>query len=314
MKKTLAIAVNTFKEAVRNRILYILLVFALLILASSGIVGELTISARDRVIKDLGIASINFFGLLIAIFVGIGLVYNEVDKKTIYTIVTKPIDRHQFLIGKYLGLLLTIYVNVLIMTFFFLAVVHYQNYTKDDVITSALWKMGPKGEWLTPGFTGYVFYYIKSIIFSIGKAIATFSLLYHPEITRNVLKVVFYGCFELAIITGFAILYSSFSTPTLSALLTVLTFVVGRLNADILVFADRIKSRGLTTLAAKLKYDFAWLAAHVTPNLWLFNKRRSLAEGAALIKIEPQAIIYGIMYTAAILCLAVIIFRRRNFK
>ncbi|HRR31918.1 MAG TPA: ABC transporter permease subunit, partial [Candidatus Sumerlaeia bacterium] len=117
MSKIWAIAFNTFKEAVRNRILYILLVFALLIMASSGIVGELTISARERIITDLGITSINFFGLLIAIFVGIGLVYNELDKKTIYTIVTKPIDRHQFLIGKYLGLLLTIYINILIMVF-----------------------------------------------------------------------------------------------------------------------------------------------------------------------------------------------------
>jgi len=81
MSKTLAIALNTFKEAVRNRILYILLIFALIIMGSSGIISDLSIAAEDKIIKDLGVASINFFGLLIAIFVGIGLVYNEIDKK-----------------------------------------------------------------------------------------------------------------------------------------------------------------------------------------------------------------------------------------
>jgi len=314
MKKTLAIAVNTFKEAVRNRILYILLVFALIIMASSGIVGELTISARDRIIKDLGIASINFFGLLIAIFVGIGLVYNELDKKTIYTIVTKPIDRHQFLIGKYMGLLLTIYINVLIMSFFFLAVIYYQSYMESDTITKALWKVGPQGSWVPPSGMEYLMYYLKSIAMSVLKSLATFTGLYSPEVSRNILKVIFYGCLELGIITGFAILYSSFSTPTLSAIFTVLSFIIGRMNADIIIFADRIKSKGLLTQGARIKYGFSWLAAHVTPNLWLFNKRNAIMEDAEVLKLDGYAICYFVLYTSAILFLAVHIFRRRNFK
>jgi len=312
--KILAIAVNTFKEAVRNRILYILLVFALLIMASSGIVGELTISARDRIIKDLGIASMNIFGLLIAIFVGIGLVYNELDKKTIYTIVTKPIDRHQFLIGKYLGLLLTIYVNVLIMTFFFLAVIHYQTYMDSDLMTKELWRAGADGQWIPPNLFSYALYYIKAIFMSAVKALGNLTLLYHPEVTKNILIIVFFGCLELAIITAFAILYSSFSTPTLSALLTVMTFVIGRLNADIILFADRIKGKGLATMGAKMKYGFAWLAAHVTPNLWLFNKRNAVSEDAEIIGMDFYAVLYFALYTSAVLFLAAQIFRRRNFK
>ncbi|MFH0793744.1 MAG: ABC transporter permease subunit, partial [bacterium] len=107
MSKVYAIALNTFKEAVRNRILYILLIFALVLMGSSGVISDLSIAEPEKIVKDLGLAGINFFGLLIAIFIGIGLVYNELDKKTIYTIVSKPIDRHQFLLGKYFGLLLT---------------------------------------------------------------------------------------------------------------------------------------------------------------------------------------------------------------
>jgi ABC-type transport system involved in multi-copper enzyme maturation permease subunit len=314
MYKTLAIALNTFKEAVRNRILYILLIFALIIMASSGILGELTISARDRIIKDLGIASINLFGILIAIFVGIGLVYNELDKKTIYTIVTKPIDRHQFLVGKYLGLLLTIYVNMLIMTFFFLAVIHYQSYMESETMVKALWQQNAQGGYIQPGLLDYVSYYLKSIFMSGFKSLATFTLLYNPDITRNILKIVFYGCLELGIITGFAILYSSFSTPTLSAIFTVLTFAIGRLNADIIIFADRMKEKGLLTMGAKIRYNFSWLAAHITPNLWLFDKRNAVAEDAPLLRMEPYPVLYFLFYTGAVLYLAVTIFRRRNFK
>jgi hypothetical protein len=314
MKKTFAIALNTFKEAVRNRILYILLVFALLIMASSGIVGELTISARDRIIKDLGIASINFFGLLIAIFVGIGLVYNEMDKRTIYTIVTKPIDRHQFLIGKYLGLLLTIYVNVVIMTLFFLAVIHYQSYMDFSAMTKALWKQAPDGHWISPTGFNFAFYYVKAIVMSFVKALSSFTLVYNPDITQNLLKIIFYGCLELGIITSFAILYSSFTTPFLSAFFTILTFVIGRLNADIIIFADKIKEKGLVTFGAQTKYAFSWFAAHVTPNLWLFDKRNVISEDIVVLKMDPYAIGYAVLYTCAVLFLAIHIFRKRNFK
>lgn len=312
MTKIMAIAFNTFKEAVRNRILYILLVFALLILAGSGIIGELTISARERIIKDLGLASINFFGLLIAVFVGIGLVYNELDKKTIYTIVTKPIDRYQFLIGKYLGLLLTIYVIILVMMFFFLGVIHYQNYTDDEIMTKALWQKGSGGEWINPTALDFIGYYVKSVFMSGVKAIGNIFLVYQSEVTRNIIPIILYGCLEMAIITSFAILYSSFSTPTLSALLTIMTFVIGRLNADIMVFAERLVRKGLETGGDKFNYYAAKIAALVTPNLWLFNKRTQVE--AEVIGFDIYAVAYAVFYTAAVLFLAITIFRKRNFK
>ena len=127
MLKIKAIMINTFREAVRDRILYNLLIFALLIIGGSILLGTMTIGEQQKIIKDMGLASISIFGTLIAVFVGIGLVYKEIERKTIYNIISKPVHRYQFFIGKYLGLILTLLVNVLIMTGGFLAIVYFMD-------------------------------------------------------------------------------------------------------------------------------------------------------------------------------------------
>lgn len=312
MAKIWAIAHNTFKEAVRNRILYILLIFALLILGSSGIISDLTIAEKERIIRDLGLASISFFGLLIAVFVGIGLVYNEMDKKTIYTIISKPIDRYQFLLGKFFGLLLTIYVIEIFMCYFFLFVLYMQSYTADEVLEKVMWT-NVDGNWIKSSMLTVVLYLIKSFILSLVKAFGSLILVYNNPIVANIVPVVFYTCLELAIITAFAILYSTITTPTLSALLTVLTFVVGRLNEDIMRYTWRLQEKGaLTTLSGKLKYGFAYISAHLSPNLELFNKRLAAITGT--VGLDMLAIVYGVTYTAGIIILAIIIFKHRNIK
>jgi len=116
MKKIIAIAVNTFRESIRDRIYYSLLVFALLMLGFSMVLGSLTLGDPVKIIKDFGLGAISLFGTLIAIFVGIGLVYKEMEKKTIYVILAKPVDRGQFLLGKYLGLSLTLIIEVAVMS------------------------------------------------------------------------------------------------------------------------------------------------------------------------------------------------------
>lgn len=313
MQKVLAIARNTFKEAVRNRVLYILLIFALLIMASSGVISDLTIAAQDKIIKDLGLASINFFGLLIAVFVGIGLVYNEMDKKTIYTIISKPIDRYQFILGKYGGLLLTIYVITLIMTLFFLFVIYFQDLVSADAVVAAIGQT-VDGFYQEPTFGQYALYLVQSFFVSIGRTLGTLFQLYHSPLTENILAVVGYSCLELAIITAFAILYSTVSSPTLSAIFTVLTFIIGRMNEDIIRYAWRLKEKGLTAaLSGQLKYWFAVAAAHISPNLELFNKRAEAIYKKA-VGWDGLAVYYGVVYSAMIILLAIIVFRRRNFK
>jgi ABC-type transport system involved in multi-copper enzyme maturation permease subunit len=121
--KIWAIALNTFKEAIRDRILYLLFFFAAVALAFSRLLAVLTVGDRVKIIKDVGLASISVFGVLMAILIGTGLVYKEIDKKTITTHLAKPIQRWQFLLGKFFGLVLTLFLMILAMAFIFLVIV-----------------------------------------------------------------------------------------------------------------------------------------------------------------------------------------------
>lgn len=310
MLKIWAIARTTFKEAIRNRILYILLVFALLLIASSGIISDLSIAAHDRIIKDLGVFGISAFGLLIAVFVGISLIYNEMDKKTIYTIISKPINRNHYILGKFLGLLLTIYVIMIFMTFFFMAVVYFFEYMSDENLNKVMWAQNAEGEWVNAGAGAYLMYIVKSILGSAIKSIGTLLLVYHSEATANIMAVVSYSALELAIVTAFAILYSTFTTPTLSAIFTVLTFIIGRMNEDIVRYSLHVFEKE----GASLKYQLANAAALVSPNFGVFNKTTDLIYSTGPIGFDTTAVAYGLLYMTGILVLAMTIFRKRNLK
>jgi ABC-type transport system involved in multi-copper enzyme maturation permease subunit len=117
-----AIALNTFREAVRDRVLYNLVVFVLLLVASAPLFGAISIDIEHLVLVNVGLSSISLFGVIIAIFIGIGLVAKEIEKRTLYTILSRPVRRWEFIVGKYFGLLMTLVVNAALMTFgFYLA-------------------------------------------------------------------------------------------------------------------------------------------------------------------------------------------------
>src|SRR4029077_5323184 len=131
------VAVNVFKESVRDKVLYNLVVFAVLLISISYLLGQLTAGQDLKIIKDLGLSSISIFGLLIAIFIGIGLVWKEVEKRSIYALLSKPMRRQEFLLGKYCGLVLTLLINVAVMTLAFYAVLAYmQAETPDNIRAS----------------------------------------------------------------------------------------------------------------------------------------------------------------------------------
>ncbi|MBI3829215.1 MAG: ABC transporter permease [Planctomycetes bacterium] len=112
----LIIALNTFREAVRDKILYVLTLFALLLILVSRGVGWVSYGGELKITTDMGLLAIWLFGAFVAIFIGTGMIYKEIDKRTLYTILSKPIDRWQFVLGKYAGLLLTIYVNLALLS------------------------------------------------------------------------------------------------------------------------------------------------------------------------------------------------------
>jgi len=126
--KIRAIALNTFKEAIRDRILYLLLFFAAVCLLMSRVLSLLTVGDPLKIIRDVGLSAISLFGMLMAILIGTGLVYKEIDKRTIYTLLSKPIHRFQFILGKYLGLVFTLFIMIALMGIIFLAVIYFYSF------------------------------------------------------------------------------------------------------------------------------------------------------------------------------------------
>ena len=115
MKNVLTVAANTFREAVRDRVLYNLVFFALLIMAAAIFVGQISIGIEESIIVSLGLSAISVIGLFIAVFIGVGLVAKEMDKRTLYALLAKPVKRWQFLMGKFFGLVMTLAVNTAAM-------------------------------------------------------------------------------------------------------------------------------------------------------------------------------------------------------
>ena len=253
--KIIALTINTFREAIRDKVLYSLIFFAVLMIGLSVILDNLTIGEPTKIIKDFGLASIEIFGVLIAIFVGIGLVYKEMERKTIYNILSKPIHRYQFIIGKYLGLTLTLLVEVLTMS------------------------------------------------------IALFCILYFYEgkIAVALLPAIGMIFITLMIITAFALLFSSFSTPILSGLFTLSFFLIGHLTPDLLELGKKADSQSLHYLTKALYY--------IIPNLEYFNLKGQVVHQVALEKgYLFFALLYGLLYIAIILLISMVVFQNRDIK
>ncbi len=116
------IAVNTAREAIRNKLLYTFLFFALAMMLFGVVLATISYVERERMMQDFAFASIRLFSVAIAIFVGVGLIHKDIDRRTVYTILSKPLSRAEFLIGKFTGLILIIWLQVAIMALFFAGV------------------------------------------------------------------------------------------------------------------------------------------------------------------------------------------------
>ncbi|MFZ1805334.1 MAG: ABC transporter permease subunit [Nitrospira sp.] len=252
--RILSIAINTFRENLREKLLYTLLFFALLMIGSSILLSRITLGDYHRLILDLGLASINLFGVLIAIFVGIGLVSKEVDRKTIYTIVSKPIPRYEFLLGKYCGLVITLFANTVVMVVGLLIVLQVM----DVPITSLVFKS---------------------------------------------LALIF---LELMVITAVAVLFSTFTSATLSAIFTLAVYVIGHLSGDLKEFAKKLDD--VSQMAVNAIY-------YTLPNLERFNLKGHVIHHLDFGRADMTlTLAYGLTYAAFLLLLASVIFQRRDFQ
>lgn len=253
-----AIARNAFREAVRDRVLYNLVLFVLLLTGASVFIGELSGGQERKVIVDLGLSAMLLFGVFIAIFVGVGLVYKEIERRTIYAVFSKPVGRGEFLVGKYLGLCLTLLVNVLVMG-----------------VGISLALMYVSGGW-------------DPLIMTIWPAVLLIYL-------------------ELMLITAISLLFSSFSSPALSALLTFMVFIIGHFSADLKALAGSMGSTSARWLFTGLYY--------LLPNLANYSFITPAAHGRAPAAGFVFATgLYALVYITVILAAATLVFSRRNFK
>ncbi|MEO8483800.1 MAG: ABC transporter permease [Acidobacteriota bacterium] len=115
-RRVTLVALHVFRESVRDRVLYAIAAFAVAIVAASILIGQITAGQDVKIIKDIGLATIELAGIAMSVFVGIGLVSREIERRSIFALLAKPLPRAEFVVGKYLGLVLTIVVNIAAMT------------------------------------------------------------------------------------------------------------------------------------------------------------------------------------------------------
>jgi len=254
LRRVIGIAHNTFREAIRDKVFLTLIVFAILVMGSARVVQPLTLGEGSKVMKDIGLAAITFFSVLIAVLVGGRLVYKEVEKRTVFIILAKPVRRWEFILGKYLGLMTVLVASLGVMT---------------------------------AGF-----YLIMFITGTPASAYLLWALLM--------------TCFELAIVTATAVLFSTFVTPVASAVFTFAIYVVGHLTRDLRLLAAMSPSPVVKFVSQLLYY--------VLPNLSNFNIRGEVVHGVVL---NPQTLVlaagYAVLYTATLLLISTFVFGRKDF-
>lgn len=266
MRTLFILAANTFRETVRDKILYNLVFFAIGLIAFSLLLGEWALFAREKVIKDFALAVMSLFGLLMAIFIGIGLIQKEIQRKTVLTLLARPFPRWQFIVGKYIGLLWVLAVDLAAMT------------------------------------------------------LALYFVLWYTEAGPNLrlLYAVYLIFLEMAVITAAALLFSSFSTPVLSALFTMGLYIAGHLSGDLIHHLSFIKRFGQrlpgTPQVSEWQEKLLQAVYHLIPNLDNFNLRGRVVYD---LPIPDHYLLYntgyGLCFIAVLLIIACLAFERRDF-
>ena len=268
MRATAAIAVSVFRESVRDKVFYNLVLFAVLMMASSFLIGQLTAGQDVKIIKDLGLAATSIFGLFMSVFIGIGLVSKEVERRSIYSLLAKPIARYQLVLGKYCGLTLTLAANMAVM-----AVALY------SVLAYMAWGVPPEAR-------------------------AAWDA---PALDPALLKAMALIFAELMLVTALALFFSTFSSPMLSAALTVGLYVVGHFSADLRNFQQVVDSPAAASFARGLYW--------VLPNLAQFDVKSDVVHGIHVpLGYLAIAAAYAALYITMLLTLAALVFSRRDFK
>jgi Cu-processing system permease protein len=301
-----AITLNTFREAVRDRVLYGVLGFACAVLFFTLALAELSMHEQARVVHDVGLASISVFGVIVSIFLGSSLLYKEIERKTLYVILPKPIRRTEFLLGKYFGIVLTAVVFVALMGALqiWISAVHAG--------VSGVWCLGlllalaallGVATYLARDRTAVLVPFAALCLVSCALLASQSAAPLEPTLAQLILC-----CVELSVLAAVALLFSAFSSPFLTGIFTLGVWVLGR-SADTMA---TMKSKQLSELVRRVLR----VAAELLPNLQLYVPGRTLLSGESEVLVWPYvatSAAYGALYAALLLIAASFIFHRRDF-
>lgn len=308
MLRIWAIAINTFREAVRDKVLYGVLAFACAVLVLTLALAELSLNQQRRVVLDVGLASISFFAVVIAIFLGSSLLYKEIERKTLYVILPKPIRRHEFLLGKYVGIAVTAAVFIAIMGAIQLWISALQAGAAEwmvialplgalAVLALAMWRARDRTAVLLPW-----------ALLALGAAAGVCATTDAPLGATLAALLLTFG--EVLVLAAVALFFSSFSTPFLTGALSFGVWLVGR-------SADEMATMRSNALAESLK-SFLRVLARIVPNFDLFVPGRHVLTGEVEVAGGLGAYLgttmgYAVVYAGVLLVLAALVFRRRDF-
>lgn len=304
MGRIYAVALNTFREAVRDRILVGVLGCAGAVLVFTLALAELSLDQQMRVVLDIGLAAISFFSVVTAIFLGSSLLYKEIERKTLYVILPKPIRRHEFLLGKYFGIVMTGAVFIALMGAILLWVLSVQAGAPVSAV------LGYPLALLVGGGIAFRFARDRTAVlfpFSLVALVAAAWLVAERGLELSpILAALVLSTSEVLILASVALLFSSFSTPFLTGAMTFGVWLVGRSADEMITMKSKLLS---DTVKGALR-----LVAEVAPNLNLFVPGRQVltAPGGPWAYVGTSSA-YAILYAAIMLVIGALIFRRRDF-
>lgn len=306
MARIYAIALNTFREAVRDRILHAVVGLASAVLVFGLALGQLSLHQEIRVVMDLGIASVSLFSIVVALFLGSSLLYKEMERKTLYVILPRPLRRWEFLVGKYVGILLTIAVFIALtggVQAWVLAVQADASWTALALAPIGLVMLLVVLLLRSSDRTTLLLPFSAAFFASCMLVLSMTSIAVEPIVAASILTL---G--EVAVLAAVALFFSSFSTPFTTAALTFGIWLVGRSAGDIVTMQGGVLPESIRSMLE--------VVAEVAPNFNLFFPgRHVLMESGEAWHPWPyvaEALGYGALYSAIALTMASWVFRRRD--
>jgi Cu-processing system permease protein len=308
LARVAAIMLNTYREAVRARVLHGLFAVALATVGYAIVVGQFALRSGLRTVSDLGAASVSFYGVIVAVVLAATALYREIELKTVFPILARPIRRSEYLVGKYLGIGLTLGVFVAANSGAFLLALAFMTerpvaHVAGVLVGSAL--AGGVVAWRVPRLGSYTPALFAVVVLASGWVLAADA----ADDRRVIAGAAVLTLCEVGIVTAVAMVFAAFSSPVLTATFTLGVFLVGR-SADTLArLPERVFGAAIHEMGAAL--------SRVVPNLMLYVPPRPLLTGeateATLRDYVPMAATYALAWSIALLAVAAVVFRRRDF-